>query len=636
MSLFPSNDTAQFLASLETRLQQDPVEGDQGLTEIPKTLNELIERDQLDICESAVKILGDALGKQRAWQHEFQISGVLAFVLERLDALKDPVEVTKQYLRVIGNCVSDNDETREDAVVYLEKIITCLQRDELRVTALAVTFNLCNDSELAQAQCANLRLDNTIADLLAGDKISEDAIEYAASLMTWTTTKLNIDQITDATSLSVFDNLLDTSIRTEDEVYYDFVTICAHYLEIPPFQKKLMSVEILNKILDLVLDFESKLTFEEMKEGFKALSSKQDSEEVPLEEQNIALLVQLIHSLSTISALGTFGKQFEFESTLVGRLINKVRSEDVTPSTVLACVMLGNLATLDSISTDLVENKKIHIALARILSKESYPALLYAAAGFMRHLAFPVANRDVLGEVGLVETCGRLLSNKDPSVRGEAAAILCKLVTGSLQNVKKVVYDAIPDGVVPFQVSGTEAPQKPTLLYCIITQAFAPSAPVPSTSMKNASIEIGRLEIAMLRTLERERAATDITPILIRMYQTPLIVRPVALLVRQRFFAEARSEGLLGLGLMAQTEEGAAAVVKEIEAEDGLLEAIEELAVSQFSESAKQVDFEIRRDPQNAIVLLHGLETNAINVIDESLKSKIDSLRVKLERVVIG
>lgn len=64
MSLFPSNDTAQFLASLETRLQQDPVEGDQGLTEIPKTLNELIERDQLDICESAVKILGDALGKQ--------------------------------------------------------------------------------------------------------------------------------------------------------------------------------------------------------------------------------------------------------------------------------------------------------------------------------------------------------------------------------------------------------------------------------------------------------------------------------------------------------------------------------------------------------------------------------------------
>lgn len=35
---------------------------------------------------------------------------MLAFVLERLDALKDPVEVTKQYLRVIGNCVSDNGQ----------------------------------------------------------------------------------------------------------------------------------------------------------------------------------------------------------------------------------------------------------------------------------------------------------------------------------------------------------------------------------------------------------------------------------------------------------------------------------------------------------------------------------------------
>jgi hypothetical protein len=60
----PSSDMAMVLSSLERLLESDPNEGGQGLAEVPKTLTEFIEQNQLEVCEKAAKLLGDALGKQ--------------------------------------------------------------------------------------------------------------------------------------------------------------------------------------------------------------------------------------------------------------------------------------------------------------------------------------------------------------------------------------------------------------------------------------------------------------------------------------------------------------------------------------------------------------------------------------------
>jgi hypothetical protein len=247
----------------------------------------------------------------------------------------------------------------------------------------------------------------------------------------------------------------------------------------------------------------------------------------------------------------------------------------------------------------------------------------------MRHLTFPSENRTILGEEGLVEKCCHLLVNTDPSVRGEAAAILCKLVTGNIQNIEKVVYEAMPEDIEPAQLVGVDVPPLPTILYHIATQALVPTTPLPSTSMKNAMIEIGRTIIAILRYLGQATAEQDVESVSRRMFQTPLVARPVARLARQRFFAEARSEGLLGLGLMAQSHEGAVAVIEELKEDDKLLEAIREFAVEP-SEEAQQVGGGLGRDHQNSLVLLHGLVTNGIDAMDIGLKNDVNSLKEAL------
>jgi hypothetical protein len=99
------------------------------------------------------------------------------------------------------------------------------------------------------------------------------------------------------------------------------------------------------------------------------------------------------------------------------------------------------------------------------------------------------------------------------------------------------------------------------------------------------------------------------------MCECPDIARPLARLVRQRFYADARSEGLLGLGLMAQSNEGAARVIKELKEDDGLLEAIKDFAEGKDG-GVEQQDRAAGRDYQNAMVLLQALQNHWVSDVE--------------------
>lgn len=463
----------------------------------------------------------------------------------------------------------------------------------------------------AQIQAANLRLDNIIVELLTTAQIPDEALDYVTDLLAWTTEKLTPVQLKDTTSVNIFNSVLELSLQYDEDHYHEYVAILVHYLQDPEFQQTVAISETLEKLIELLLDFEARLTPEEIQAVFQALSIQTDTEKIASEDTNILLMLQLVNSLSSISASDAFVKTFSVRSPVVKRLRSKLLSLASSPSTVCACVILGNLATSDDVSIDMVDDMGLHLTLLGILSSRREPALLYAAAGFMRHLVFPEANRTVLGEAGLIETCCHLLVNKDPSVRGEAAAILCKLVSNNFQNIEKVIYEAMPKDIAPAELVGVKVPPHPTIIYHIATQALVPTTPLPSTSMKNPMIEIGRTIVAILRYFGQTNSEQDIEPVARHMFKTPLVARPVARLVRQRFFAEARSEGLLGLGIMAQSHEGAVAVVEELEADNGLLEAIKEFGTSP-NEEGQQVGSSLGRDHQNTLVLLHGLAANGV------------------------
>ena len=162
----------------------------------------------------------------------------------------------------------------------------------------------------------------------------------------------------------------------------------------------------------------------------------------------------------------------------------------------------------------------------------------------------------------------------------------------------------------------------------IVEQALVASKPLPSTTMKNPMIELGRTIVAMLRYLGRPNAEKDVEAVQIQILQVPQIARPIAQLVRQRFYPEARSEGLLGLGLLAQTLEGAAAIADEIKEDSGLLEIIKEHANATEEGLAQQNPSTASRDHQNAIVLLQALQNNAVRELQEAVGEVLRTSRL--------
>lgn len=460
-------------------------------------------------------------------------------------------------------------------------------------------------------------MDALVAENLFLDRIPEQAIDYAIDLLTWTTDKLTAEQLKDNTSLKVFSYLLSATLQYDEDHYHEHIAILVHYLQDPEFQQRVAVPELLDDLVTLVLDFETRMTATEIEAVFQELTIAKTDEKSPSDETSVLLLTQLINSVSAVSATDAFAQNFNARNPLIERIRAKLNysSTEYMPSTVCACVILGNLAMADEICIDMVSIMQLHEPLISILSSAKHSALLYATAGFLRHLAFPEANRTILGHAGLTKACHTLIiTSTDAAVRGEIAALLCKLVTNNVDNVtmvvsRKVVEDPIEsDGLLSLSEDSN------SILEDVVKQALAPASPLPSTSMKNPMIELGRTIIAILRYIGRPNAESDVESLQQDLLAVPKVARPLAGLVRQRFYADARSEGLLGLGLLAQSMGGAAHVIEELEHDPGLLEAIKDSAEGKDGGTAQQGSAN-GRDYQNAIVLLQALQNNWVSNI---------------------
>ncbi|KAH7552649.1 armadillo-type protein [Bipolaris maydis] len=622
-----NEELGEHVASLERLLQGNPAGQTAALTDYVHKLAAFATSGDRVPIEKTLQLFGTAVGGRKRWQAPFRDSGLLAFALRGLTAARDDESIVKQCLRVIGNSVADNDTNRELAVRDIQAIISCLQSAELRLTTLAVLFNLCNDFDPAKAASATLRLDATITTFLVLDRIPEAALDYATDLLSWTTSNLNDAQFKDEVSLETFKSLLNVALQFDEDHYLEYVAILVHYLQDPEFQQRIATPKLLDDLVTLMLEFEARLEPEEIKAVFEELATSKNTDSTSSDEAQVLLMAQLIGMLSAASATDIFSQTFNIRSPVIERMEAKLRApwESAQPSTICACVMMGNLAMSDEVCIDMVKIMELHVRLITIMKKSDKPALLYAAAGIMRHLTFPEANRALLADAGLMEACCRMLVLEDPSVRGEAAAILCKLVTGNFYNIEKVMYETVgPDT----EASDADVSADTVIFSHIVEQALVASKPLPSTTMKNPMIELGRTIVAMLRYLGRPNAEKDVEAVQIQILQVPQIARPIAQLVRQRFYPEARSEGLLGLGLLAQTLEGAAAIADEIKEDSGLLEIIKEHANATEEGLAQQNPSTASRDHQNAIVLLQALQNNAVRELQEAVGEVLRTSRL--------
>jgi hypothetical protein len=491
---------------------------------------------------------------------------------------------------------------------------------------------------------------------LSSTRVPEGGVDYAVDLLTWITGKLTAEQLKDDDSLTIFAHLVKVALAYDEDHYHEYVAILVHYAQDPEFQQNIATPDILDDLVVLMLDFEARLSPAEIQAVFQELAITKTDDKPASDDTTVLLLSQLINSISSLSATDAFAQNFTVRSPVIERIRAKLGyPTDNFPSAVCACVMLGNLAMSDEICIDMVSIMQLHMPLRDILFFSTHSALLYAALGFLRHLAFPEANRTEIGDARIIEACHNYIGRQtdDAAVRGEVAALLCKLATNNSKNIERVVMYKVgqrkyEEGELPLR----SVDNGPTCLDDMVKQSLEPAKPLPSTSMKNYMVEVGRTIVSILRYLGRAGTSGDIDvdAIRLRMFEIEHVARPLAKLVRQRFYADARPEGLLGLGLMAQSPEGAARVIEEIKKDEGLLEAIKDFAEGKDGGTEQQGQA-AGRDYQNAVVLLQALQNHWVSLMlrlnvrmltdgqgnetDEALKGRVVSLQELLGKLMV-
>lgn len=428
--------------------------------------------------------------------------------------------------------------------------------------------------------------------------------------------KLTPTQLKDLTSLSTFRDLLSFSSANEPDYSNDYTTHILTYLQDPDFQELIFSPEILDQLLTLLLHHEAHDSSSDPELVFKELATSQTGDTAP-PELYLTHLVTAMSNLSATDAFLTFARQDALSSPVIQRIRTRLTADtsiDHAPSTVALCVILGNLAMSEDVCETMVSDWHLHIPLIRILRNSTHSAFLYSALGLIRHLAMPELNRAVLGEAGLIDACARCLENTDDAaVRGEAAAVLRQTMANMLENVERIV-------------TPRDAQEK-TCLATLVSASLEPPTPLPSTRMKNLSIETGRTIVTILRCLAR-CGTNDAPDLRNKIFSNPRIALPLARLVRQHIYPDARAEGLLGLGLMAQSAEGAACVLAEMRDDDGVLDAIREVAEEKGGSGSG-------REYQNGMVLLQALGDNRGSGDDDGMKERIEEVKRELGRMMV-
>ncbi|ODQ49813.1 ARM repeat-containing protein [Saitoella complicata NRRL Y-17804] len=208
---------------------------------------------------------------------------------------------------------------------------------------------------------------------------------------------------------------------------------------------------------------------------------------------------------------------------------------------ITACVLLGNVATLEDVCVEFVHNA-FHRHLVRIMGTAKEKEAVHFAAGFLRNLAIPPKNKDVIASVeGCWDVLRGLWEGEDVRLRIDGVGVCRMLVNMNLSNSS---YLMLGPGL------------------------FDPLMNViPTTEEKNGvrddphlEIERARTIAAVLRTLHFAHNPALLMP----MTKHDRTASALACLVTQSTWPALQAEGFLALALLGKTNQQGRAQVREV------------------------------------------------------------------------
>jgi hypothetical protein len=270
--------------------------------------------------------------------------------------------------------------------------------------------------------------------------------------------------------------------------------------------------------------------------------SSPDEDEAKILQQMRSRLNQV---LSDISALPEFQIAIPVTSPFSSSLRRWLSSPQLQLQTG-ACIMLGNLARSDAACEEFVHTARVHIPLIAVLSTATDSQLLHAALGFLKNLALPLKNKELLGEAGLFDVLPRLwLLDILQQIQFSSISLARQLINNTHENVRKICKRLSTDEDSPANMR-----TKLSLLIALFNR----------TDVEPIKMEISRLVTAVVRVFHTQphRSPEEMANVRVKFFALhPDVGRPLSFMVSQKKWPVVRSEGWFVFALLASNPEGA-------------------------------------------------------------------------------
>ncbi|KUJ20717.1 ARM repeat-containing protein [Mollisia scopiformis] len=496
------------------------------------------DSDQMDI---AVEKLADG-SREPKWRIPIGESGILNFVLELFgtQTLKNALKI--HILRVIGNSCADTDENRARVVAsnYFPSIILQLQDTSLLPFAVPVLYNICIDYEPAQTLASECFLTKELIDLISSPRFHDAKafLGYICKIIDLMVTQPSELELAPAETPRI---LLKVAADRETPVDMDdFISLtntAISYLQHERFQKDLIEQGALDATLAVLVD--SYTRFDSHPSIGVASGDQDDAKALSNMRSNFNQV------LSDISALPEFQQAVPVVSPFTASLRRWLLSPQLQLQ-VCACIILGNLARSDEACIQFVHTSGVHIPLVTILKDATDSQLLHAAIGFLKNLAMPPKNKEIIGSTGIFKILPRLWAlDTMQQIQFSAISLARQLTIGTFMNVRELAKRLNEDEDSPAHYRTNIS-----LLIALFDR----------TDVEPIKMEISRLITSVCRVTNSTKARTPEQLVVIRhkfFTMHPDIGRPLGFMVSQTKWPVVRSEGWFVFALMARYPEGA-------------------------------------------------------------------------------
>jgi hypothetical protein len=284
------------------------------------------------------------------------------------------------------------------------------------------------------------------------------------------------------------------------------------------------------------------------------------------------LRTALLTTLTDVTGKDTFAGSHPLNSSVVQTLWAWLHSPNYLLQTA-ACLSLGNISRSDENSTALVQLHNAHKPLSLLISDPSTrdPQLLHSALSFLKNLAIPAQNKELLGDL-LEPSCLPRIYSLDslPQIQFAAASLTRLLLLNCPANVRRFC--------APLTRDRDSSSRERTSLHILLELCERSDAEPTKMEIARAAAAICRIlhtypssvtlpewggeDIFDPSTLQSRVPFTEADDrARSHFYGTLRLHRALSILVVQKKWPAVRSESLFVFALMCRSRDGARVIV---------------------------------------------------------------------------